>query len=690
MASHPREILILMWVWVVAGPAVAADPSDAIYSDETVARFDLTIAAADWDEIVNDPAGEGDTWQRATMTWTNGVETDVVDGVGVKRSGRGTQALVTPKPAIRISFNEFEYDAAKRKWRGVNRVKLDSMIGNTDHTMMRDRIAYRIFREFGAAAPRATHGRLYVNGVYKGLYTVEEPVRKPFVAYRWGEDRGNLYDRVFWKPYVWLGADPAAYVPSRFAAETNYPGGDYSDLVELIDSLNNVPADQIRARLEARVNMDSFYYHVAAMIAVGDGDGLAHWSAVGCSNNHWWYHRQQTDRFEIIKWDPGASLGLYDVADGFALGESPLFNQFQAPPITKWILNDAVAQATIKTRIGQILNGPFARAPGWIDAIYAQIRDAAYADPNKGVIAGADADGFSNADFDAATATLKDWFTRRAAFLRTQIGVTAKNEAQFVAQTVPTDMSPKAVYPVSVTMKNAGAVTWAEASYRLGSALSENDTLWGLNRVALAAGSSIGSDQEATFEWTVTAPATPGTYTFAWRMRQSGVEWFGESTPVVTVTVKAEDPGADADGDGLPDGWEREHFGTLQESPAGDFDTDGLANIDEHQAATDPTSPDTDGDGMTDSAEVVLGLEPTVADQDKNGCLDGDDDWDRDGVMNRTDPSTPGAWSRGHEPLPDPAALVAGCRSHGTSRSAWLVVLCAFASRRRRPVRAGS
>ncbi|MFO1459504.1 MAG: hypothetical protein U1G08_08835 [Verrucomicrobiota bacterium] len=44
----------------------------------------------------------------------------------------------------------------------------------------------------------------------------------------------------------------------------------------------------------------------------------------------------------------------------------------------------------------------------------------------------------------------------------------------------------------------------------------------------------------------------------------------------------------DADGDGLPDVWERDHFGSLAEGAAGDPDGDGLTNLDEYRAHTSP------------------------------------------------------------------------------------------------------
>jgi hypothetical protein len=49
--------------------------------------------------------------------------------------------------------------------------------------------------------------------------------------------------------------------------------------------------------------------------------------------------------------------------------------------------------------------------------------------------------------------------------------------------------------------------------------------------------------------------------------------------------------GPDSDGDGLPDSWEQHYFSGLAQSGASDSDSDGVANIDEYWAGTDPTNP---------------------------------------------------------------------------------------------------
>ncbi len=79
----------------------------------------------------------------------------------------------------------------------------------------------------------------------------------------------------------------------------------------------------------------------------------------------------------------------------------------------------------------------------------------------------------------------------------------------------------------------------------------------------------------------------------------------------------------DTDEDGLPDQWERDHFGNLDEDGGDDFDEDGLTNLEEYELGTDPANPDTDGDGLSDGDEVLAGTDPFNPDTDGDGMPDG-------------------------------------------------------------------
>ena len=113
---------------------------------------------------------------------------------------------------------------------------------------------------------------------------------------------------------------------------------------------------------------------------------------------------------------------------------------------------------------------------------------------------------------------------------------TATNGAQFVSQTVVSPVKKGSNFFVTLKFKNTGTTTWRpETSHRLGSRNPTDNTTWGFARVQL--GTAIAPGATATFFFQVKAPATAGTYNMQWQMLQDGVDWFGDRSTNVAITV---------------------------------------------------------------------------------------------------------------------------------------------------------
>jgi hypothetical protein len=113
-------------------------------------------------------------------------------------------------------------------------------------------------------------------------------------------------------------------------------------------------------------------------------------------------------------------------------------------------------------------------------------------------------------------------------------------DARCSGHTIPSQMYAGASTMVQVTMRNLGFNdVWSEPTFRLGSTSPENNMLWGRNRVDFPLNVYVGFNIPYTFNFQITAPSTPGTYSSKWRMLRSGgtPEWFGQSCGPNAITV---------------------------------------------------------------------------------------------------------------------------------------------------------
>ena len=294
---------------VDAQPGPDAEPdgrgSDYIFDLARLHDFEIEMADADWQWLKENATLE--EYRRATLVFEGRRYQDAAirfkGDYGTLYSCFDGDTQVCPKLSIKLSVNTFSRD---QRFFGLRKLNFNSSV--RDPSLMHDVVGYRLFRDMGVPAPRASHATLVVNGEALGLFVLVEDVDKEFLQDHFADDEGNLYKS------VWPLHDSEE--PYLEALHTNESDPDVSDMLAFHDLVESTSDETFLADIEGWLDPDALATYLAVDRATANTGGIEGFycylpDLTDCRNqNFYWYH-EPTLGMVLVPWD--LDYALYDV-----------------------------------------------------------------------------------------------------------------------------------------------------------------------------------------------------------------------------------------------------------------------------------------------------------------------------------------------------------------------------------------
>jgi hypothetical protein len=286
---------------------VAQNPGDTTFQSSIIHDINITFTQPNWWDSLMYYKMHADSFNLGTQSMMANITIDgkTIDSIGVKLKGNSSFGYPGQKKPIKLEFNEY---VSGKKYDGMKTLNLNN--NTLDPTMLREKLALDFLNKKGLAAPRCTYARVSYNGQYVGLYKLVEQVDKIFLDTHFGNKGGNLFKGDPGGSLNWINNNPASYYP-YYELHTNTTANNWSDLVNLIDNINNTPTINFYDTLEKNLNTNSFIRQWAARNLFVDLD--AYFNA---PHNYYLYHNTVTNKFEWNTWDVSVSFGFYPFWSG--------------------------------------------------------------------------------------------------------------------------------------------------------------------------------------------------------------------------------------------------------------------------------------------------------------------------------------------------------------------------------------
>jgi len=226
---------------------------------------------------------------------------EIYNQVGIKVKGNSSFNNPSQKKSFKLDFNKF---VSGQDIHGLKKLNFNNSF--KDPSFMREKLTNDFLIEHNLPAPRVTYCNIYMNGQLWGLYTLVEEIDDEFCRHWFDSNDGNLFKGDPHGTLQWKGSMNQTLYESDYELKNNSTVDDWSDLISLINVINNTPDASLQDALEPKLKTSKFVKQWAAQNIFVSLD-----SYIGPGHNYYLYHDTVTDKFQWIAWDNNESFGTF-------------------------------------------------------------------------------------------------------------------------------------------------------------------------------------------------------------------------------------------------------------------------------------------------------------------------------------------------------------------------------------------
>jgi spore coat protein H len=308
---------------------------------------------------------------------------------------KGNSSFMTARNSLKKSF-KVDFNDFVRGQKFLGMAKLNVNNNAMDPAVMREAIAYDIFRQAGVPAARTAFAKVYLtvpgtfDREYLGAYTLIEQVDERFLEMHYATRKGLLLKPEAPPGLPYLGESWSAYKGERpYDPQTNGSAEERQRFIEFTRALNRLEGEELGKTLNEFIDVPAFLRFLAVNAAMVNLD-----SYLAMGHNFYLYVHPKSHQLHWIPWDLNHAFGGFMAGGpgrtGIPSDQSDL--SIRQPnvnrnPVIERLLADPKWKAMYLKEFERLIEGPFKseRVLANIDAVARALRSAVNEDRTLGL-----------------------------------------------------------------------------------------------------------------------------------------------------------------------------------------------------------------------------------------------------------------------------------------------------------------